>query len=152
MLLKIVWRGRMVLGMTKVDSSLKYKKYWCYTREKISTPSVWSAKPGSETGTSHHLPIHSVAGLRKSLVSVTDRRVLLLKGPALFFPQCLEEKTMNKMQSGVWGVQRTLLSLGTQKLTGEDDRQGNSSAVTMHWQVSLVPGGSREVLSLQEWL
>lgn len=47
---------------------------------------------------------------------------------------------MNKIQSGVCGVQRGLLSFGTQKLRGEDDRQGNSSAVTMHWRVTLAPG------------
>lgn len=67
---------------------------------------------------------HIITNSFKPLGSVTGGRVSLLGCPALFCPQCLEEKSMNKTQSEVCGVQRGLLSLGTQKLRGEDDRQG----------------------------
>lgn len=79
-------------------------------------------------------------GLSKPLGSVTGRRVSLLGCPALFRPQCSAEKPINKSAEwSVWGPGR-LLSLGIQKLRQEDDREGNSSAVTMHWKVTLVLG------------
>lgn len=109
-------------------------------RDFYSRRSVWSAKPGPEAATSHPLQTHAAAGLSKSLGSATGRRVSLLGCPARFCPQGLEEKTMTKIHSGVCGVTRGLLSLDTQKFIGEDGRQGNSSAVTMHWRVTLAPG------------
>lgn len=133
----------MFLGMIKVLCSLKYEKCWYYTRE-ISTPEEVSEELSHITSLTN--PFSSWT---EQVPRLSHREKTLTVGvSSLVLPQCLEEKTMNKMQSR---VQSGLLSLGTQKLIEEDARQGTA----LLWQCTEeLPSllGSREVLSLQEWL
>lgn len=136
MLLKIIWRGVMVLGMTKVNSSLKYKKMLVLCKRED-----FYSKGSSEVLSHITSLANPFSSCTEQVPWVSHRYKGLAAGlSSPILPQCLDKKTMNKMQSGVCGVQRGVLSLGTQKLTGEHDRQGNSSAVTMHWRVTLAPG------------
>lgn len=113
-----------------------------YKRDFYSRRSVWRAQP-------HHIAYKSFQQLdwaSPSAQSQGEDSHCWSVQPCL--PQCLEEKTMNKMQSR---VQSGLLSLGTQNLIEEDARQGTA----LLWQCTEeLPSllGSREVLSLQEWL
>lgn len=123
----------MFLGMIKVLSSL-YEKY--ENVGIIQERFLLQEKCLKSSATSHCLQILSAAGLRKSLGSVTGRRLSLLECPALFAPVFRRE---NYEQNAEQGPERVAQSWHPKSDRGRC-QTGNSSAVAMHRRVTFAPG------------